>query len=44
LQHGVQRQRQHAAEELVMLEPGSALFNTAAPTWRQERQLAAMQT
>ncbi len=35
LQTGSQRERCAAALELVLLEPGTPLFNTAAPAWRQ---------
>lgn len=37
-----QRQRAAAAEELCLLQPGTALFNVAAPAWRQRRLLTAM--
>jgi uncharacterized protein (TIGR02270 family) len=36
---GFQRQRRHAAEYLCLLKPGTPLFNTAAPAWRQQRLL-----
>jgi uncharacterized protein (TIGR02270 family) len=39
LKTGFQRQRVAAAEYLCVLSPGTPLFNTAAPTWRQERLL-----
>jgi uncharacterized protein (TIGR02270 family) len=42
LQTGFQRQRIAAAEYLTLLTPGTLLFNTAAPTRRQQRLLAAM--
>jgi len=42
LQTGFQRQRRHAAEHLCLLQPGTPLFNTAAPAWRQQRLLAQM--
>lgn len=42
LKHGFQRQRIAAAEYLCLLQPGTPLFNVAAPTWRQERLLAQM--
>jgi uncharacterized protein (TIGR02270 family) len=42
LKTGSQRQRIAAAETLCLLAPGTPLFNVAAPTWRQERQLAHM--
>ncbi len=37
-----QRQRMAAAEYLCLLRPGTPLFNTAAPAWRQQRALAQM--
>lgn len=37
---GRQRQRIAAAEWLSLLQPGTPLFNTAAPAWRQQRRLA----
>lgn len=42
LRGGFQRQRIAAAEYLCLLAPGTPLFNTAAPAWRQERLLAQM--
>ena len=39
LKDGRQRQRTLAAHDLCLLEPGSPLFNTAAPAWRQESWL-----
>ena len=42
LKSGFQRQRILAAHYLCLLEPGTALFNTSAPAWRQQRQLARM--
>lgn len=42
LRGGFQRQRIAAAEYLCLLTPGTPLFNTAAPAWRQERLLAQM--
>jgi len=42
LKNGYQRQRILAAHYLCLLEPGTPLFNTSAPAWRQQRQLAAM--
>ncbi|MBX3622954.1 MAG: TIGR02270 family protein [Rhizobacter sp.] len=42
LKTGFQRQRIAAAEYFCLLKPGTPLFNVAAPTWRQERQLAKM--
>ena len=42
LKTGFQRQRIAAAEYLCLLQPGTPLFNVAAPAWRQERLLAQM--
>ena len=42
LKNGYQRQRIAAAEYLCLLNPGTPLFNTAAPAWRQQRLLAKM--
>lgn len=42
LKTGYQRQRILAAQYLCLLEPGTPLFNTSAPAWRQQRQLARM--
>ena len=39
LKTGFQRQRIAAAEYLSLLQPGTPLFNAAAPTWRQQRLL-----
>ena len=39
LRDGFQRQRIAAAEYLCLLRPGTALFQTAAPAWRQKRWL-----
>jgi len=39
LKHGYQRQRMAAAEYLCLLRPGTKLFPTAAPAWRQQRWL-----
>lgn len=39
LNTGFQRQRLAAAEYLVLLAPGTRLFNVCAPTWRQQRAL-----
>ncbi|WP_225612852.1 TIGR02270 family protein [Variovorax sp. VRV01] len=39
LKHGFQRQRLAAAEYLCLLRPGSKLFPTGAPAWRQQRWL-----
>jgi hypothetical protein len=43
LKHGYQRQRILAAHYLCLLNPGTPLFNTSAPAWRQQRRLAQMQ-
>jgi len=43
LKSGFQRQRIVAAEYLTLLVPGTVLFNTAAPAWRQQRLLMSMQ-
>ncbi|MET3497974.1 TIGR02270 family protein [Variovorax boronicumulans] len=40
LRNGYQRQRMAAAEYLCLLRPGSKLFPTSAPAWRQQRWLA----
>lgn len=42
LKTGSQRQRILAAQYLCLLEPGTPLFNTSAPAWRQQRLLAQM--
>ena len=42
LREGFQRQRIAAAEYLCLLQPGTPLFNTRAPAWRQKRWLAKM--
>jgi uncharacterized protein (TIGR02270 family) len=42
LKNGYQRQRILAAHHLCLLEPGTPLFNTAAPAWRQKRWLGKM--
>lgn len=42
LKTGFQRQRMAAAEHLCLLQPGTPLFNVAAPTWRQQRVLPTM--
>lgn len=39
LREGGQRQRVAAAQWLCMLQPGTPMFNTAAPAWRQRRWL-----
>ncbi len=42
LREGFQRQRIAAALYLSLLQPGTPLFPTSAPAWRQERWLAGM--
>ncbi|MEY8689199.1 MAG: TIGR02270 family protein [Leptothrix sp. (in: b-proteobacteria)] len=42
LREGGQRQRIAAAQWLGLLAPGTRLFQTAAPAWRQQRWLAEM--
>jgi len=42
LKEGYQRQRIAAAEYLCLLDPGTQLFPTSAPAWRQQRWLAKM--
>jgi uncharacterized protein (TIGR02270 family) len=42
LRNGYQRQRILAAHYLCLLEPGTPLFNTSAPAWRQQKLLAQM--
>ena len=42
LKNGYQRQRILAAQYLCLLDPGTPLFNTSAPAWRQQRLLAKM--
>lgn len=42
LREGFQRQRTAAAQYLCLLDPGTPLFNTRAPAWRQQRWLAQM--
>lgn len=42
LREGYQRQRIAAALYLSLLEPGTPLFPTSAPAWRQQRLLAKM--
>ena len=42
LKSGYQRQRTAAAEFLCLMNPGTPMFNTAAPAWRQRRLLAQM--
>jgi uncharacterized protein (TIGR02270 family) len=43
LKNGYQRQRILAAQYLCLLQPGTPLFNTSAPAWRQQRLLAKME-
>ena len=40
LKEGYQRQRIAAAQYLCLLDPGTKLFPTSAPAWRQKRWLA----
>jgi uncharacterized protein (TIGR02270 family) len=42
MKNGYQRQRILAAHYLCLLDPGTPLFNTSAPAWRQQRLLAKM--
>jgi uncharacterized protein (TIGR02270 family) len=42
LKTGYQRQRILAAHYLCLLDPGTPLFNTSAPAWRQQRLLEKM--
>ena len=42
LKNGYQRQRILAAHYLCLLDPGTPLFNTSAPAWRQQKLLAQM--
>jgi uncharacterized protein (TIGR02270 family) len=42
LKNGYQRQRILAAHYLCLLEPGTPLFNTSAPAWRQKKLLDQM--
>jgi uncharacterized protein (TIGR02270 family) len=42
LKNGYQRQRILAAHYLCLLDPGTPLFNTSAPAWRQQKQLAQL--
>lgn len=42
LREGFQRQRVAAAEYLCLLTPGTPLFPTSAPAWRQQRWLRQM--
>ncbi|MDR5753761.1 MULTISPECIES: TIGR02270 family protein [unclassified Caballeronia] len=41
LKDGYQRPRTAAARHLCLLRPGTALFNCAAPAWRQQRLVRA---
>jgi uncharacterized protein (TIGR02270 family) len=41
LREGFQRQRMAAARQRCLHHPGSALFATAAPAWRQQRRVLA---
>lgn len=42
LERGSQRQRVLAAHYLCLLDPGTPLFNTSAPAWRQQQLLAEL--
>jgi uncharacterized protein (TIGR02270 family) len=42
LREGYQRQRRAAALYLSLLQPGTQLFPTSAPAWRQKRWLSKM--
>jgi uncharacterized protein (TIGR02270 family) len=42
LKNGYQRQRILAAHYLCLLDPGTPLFNTSAPAWRQQKLLASL--
>lgn len=42
LKEGTQRQRRLAAQHLCLLAPGTPLFNTSAPAWRQQRRLTQL--
>jgi uncharacterized protein (TIGR02270 family) len=42
LKNGYQRQRILTAHYLCLLDPGTPLFNTSAPAWRQQRLLAKL--
>lgn len=44
LRQGYQRQRILAAHDRCLLAPGTPLFNTSAPAWRQQRALGAATT
>ena len=43
LRSGFQRQRRAAALERTLFEPGTPLFNTSAPAWRQWRWLTELE-
>jgi uncharacterized protein (TIGR02270 family) len=43
LKNAAQRQRILAAHHLCLLTPGTPLFNTSAPAWRQRTLLAQME-
>ena len=43
LKNGFQRQRILAAHYLCLLNPGTPLFNTSAPAWRQRMLLVQME-
>jgi uncharacterized protein (TIGR02270 family) len=43
LKTGFQRQRIAAADHLSLMAPGTPLFNTAAPAWRQQWLLSQME-
>jgi hypothetical protein len=43
LKNSFQRQRVLAARALCLLEPGTPLFNTGAPAWRQRALLSQME-
>ena len=42
LKNGYQRERILAAHHLCLLNPGTPVFNTSAPAWRQQRLLGRM--
>lgn len=44
LREGYQRQRIAAAQYLCLLQPGTRLFPTSAPAWRQQRWLKQMES
>jgi len=43
LKNGYQRQRILAAHYLCLLQPGTPLFNTSAPAWRQQKLLGEIE-